>query len=731
LKLTFNKVAPKENSCLFLLHALHGFKSELDTENTLAEQYSEISRRAFLQIAGVSALALGADPVANAWNTNGQSGQFTLSPAGKKVHDLSDLSWKLAGFPPYLWKIKNLPDIEQSADAEIRPIDAPVPGSVQLALLKAGVLQDWNLGLNARGAEWVENRDWIYQTSIPDEWVQQGQRIWLRCAGLDYVGNILLNGVVILPFKGSFVPYEVDLKPHLKPTGNVLQIWFQPPPRWLGEFGYTSEMKEWKVRFNYYWDWTSRLVQAGIWDRITLEAVDGGEILTVKSTPTVDIDRKLGALRLEAETAGGKYLHVALTDNGRVVREETVGVGKHNAHISWDQLPVELWWPSSMGEQQLYNLEIRLLDDQRKLLDSKEMRIGFRRVEWKRTHGAPDHAHPYLCVVNGKPVFLYGVNWTPIRPNFADLGEEDYRKRVTLYRELGMNLLRVWGGAFLERQWFYDLCDENGLLVWQEFPLSSSGLDNYPPDDQESIDQQAVFARSYIQRIHHHPSLVLWGGGNELLDNQAGRVSAEPSYTIRNHPMVIKLGEIVKKEDGQHQYVPTAPFGPVGVFTPESTGKGKHWDVHGPYDVDGPVTGAWAELWKRDDAMFHSEMGAPSASSAEIIRRFSGNLNPMPATHENLLWNRQPWWVAWDKFIQEKGHEPNSLEEYVDWTQQRQSDALAIALTVAKSRFPACGGLVLWMGHDAFPCTANLSIVDFDGNPKPAALKLKEIIQKA
>lgn len=697
----------------------------------MAAQQSDISRRTFLHIAGASALALGTDPVAHAWTNSLDSGQLDPSPAAKRVYDLCELKWRLAGFAPYLWKIKNFPNLEHADDTDVRLRDVPVPGSVQNALLQAHMLEDWNVALNARGAEWVENRDWIYQTNLPDVWVKSGQRIWLRCAGLDYKGSILLNGVVVLPFKGSFVPYEVDLKPYLQPTGNVLQIWFQTPPRWLGEFGYTSQMKEWKPRFNYYWDWTSRLVQAGIWDRITLEAVDGGEILTVKSTPNVDVDRKRGSLRLEADTVGGKYVHVALKDKGRVLREETIGAGKRNAHLSWDDLPVELWWPAGMGDQQLYDLEIRLLDEQHRVLDSRDLRIGFRHVEWKLTQGAPPHAYPYLCVVNGKPVFLYGVNWTPIRPNFADLAEEDYRKRVTLYHDLGMNILRVWGGAFLERHWFYDLCDEKGLLVWQEFPLSSSGLDNYPPDDPEAIDQVATFARSYIQRIHHHASLVLWGGGNELLDNLPGHESAEPSYTIRKHPIVVKLGEIVKKEDPQHAFVPTAPFGPVGVFTPESTGQGKHWDVHGPYDVDGPVSGAWTELWKRDDAMFHSEMGAPSASSVEIIRRFSGGLDPMPGTHDNPLWNRQPWWVAWDKFVAEKGREPGSLEEYVDWTQQRQSDALAVALTVARSRFPACGGLVLWMGHDAFPCTANLSIVDFDGNPKPAALRLKEIIEKA
>lgn len=695
----------------------------------MAEKNSEISRRAFLQVAGGTAMAVGTDAVAHAWEAGGTSQPSAESPAGKKIFDLGQLKWKLSGFAPYLWKIKGQPNLDHSDDAEVRTIDAPVPGSVQLALLRARIIPDWNIALNARAAEWVENRDWVYQTEIPNEWLQKGNRLWLRCAGLDYAGNILLNGRTVLPFKGSFAPYEVDLKPFLKPTGNVLQIWFQTPPRWLGEFGYTSQMTEWKVRFNYYWDWTSRLVQTGIWDKITLEAVDGGEILDVKSAASVDIESKQGKLRLNAQATGGSSVYVALRDGDRIIREETVPV-KKASEISWDHLPVELWWPNGMGAQPLYTVQIRLLDQQQQILDTRDVRVGFRHVEWKRTQGAPDHAWPYLCVVNGKPVFLFGVNWTPIRPNFADLVEEDYRKRVTLYRDLNMTMLRVWGGAFLEKQWFYDFCDEMGLLVWQEFPLSSSGLDNYPPDDPVSIEQVASFARSYIQRIHHHPCLVLWGGGNELLDNRAGHESAQPAYTIRKHPMVVKLGEIVKKEDPQHDYVATAPFGPVGGFTPESTGKNQHWDVHGPYNVDGPVTGAWTELWKRDDAMFHSEMGAPSASPAELIRRFCGDLNPMPGTHDNLLWNRQPWWVDWQTFIDEKGHQPATLEEYVAWTQQRQGDALAVALTIVKSRFPACGGIVLWMGHDAFPCTANLSVVDFDGNPKPAALRLKEIMKQ-
>ena len=119
-------------------------------------------------------------------------------------------------------------------------------------------------------------------------------------------------------------------------------------------------------------------------------------------------------------------------------------------------------------------------------------------------------------MVNDAPVFLQGVNWTPIRTTFADVSRADYHLRLSRYREMGCNLIRVWGGAFLEKSCFYELCDEYGLLVWQELPLSSSGLNNAPPEDAQSVAVLQTIALSYIQRRQHHVSLLLWCGGNEL-----------------------------------------------------------------------------------------------------------------------------------------------------------------------------------------------------------------------
>jgi beta-mannosidase len=119
-------------------------------------------------------------------------------------------------------------------------------------------------------------------------------------------------------------------------------------------------------------------------------------------------------------------------------------------------------------------------------------------------------------VVNGRPVFLQGVNFAPLCANFADLKPEQYERRLRQYHALGLNLFRINACQFLEREWFYDLCDELGLMIWQEFPLTSSGLENWPPEDEASIASMAEIAKSFVTRRHHHAALLMWSGGNEL-----------------------------------------------------------------------------------------------------------------------------------------------------------------------------------------------------------------------
>ncbi|MCE5315056.1 MAG: glycoside hydrolase family 2 TIM barrel-domain containing protein [Armatimonadota bacterium] len=641
-----------------------------------------------------------------------------------KTYDLSKLDWSLSGWTPYLWKIGKTLEIGALPDAEIHPIPAKVPGSVQNALKESGLLPDWNVGLNYRQCEWVEHRHWIYEASIPDGWIKAGKSYRLNCRGLDYCGRIMVNGQEVSTFCGSHIPHVFDITPYIRDANNVLRVIFEHSPSWLGQFGYTSKMTDWKPRFNYTWDWVPRLVQIGIWDSICLEEIGGYEIESLQCRADANPEKSIGSIAISGRVSSPEAgrVRISITRNDVTLRREELSVSQFNgAGLSWDDLPVELWWPNILGEQPLYCLICELLDENGAIMDTLARRVGFRNVTWRQCEGAAEESLATLCVVNDRPVFLQGVNWTPVLPNFADATEERYRKLLTLYRDLGVNIVRVWGGASLEKEVFYDLCDELGIMVWQEFPLSSSGVDNMPPDDQKAIDEMAEIAESYITRRGHHASLVLWCGGNELLELNG----IEP--VDENHPMLSRLREMVDKFDPSRRFQHTSPCGPKFFAAQDEYGKNMHWDVHGPWQVDSDMK-QWTNYWQGDDALFRSETGSPGTSSAEIIRKYAGECDVMPANAGNPLWRRtSTWWVEWHKFVSELGREPSSLEEYVDWSQERQKQALVTALRSCKSRFPRCAGFLVWMGHDCFPCTANTSIIDFNGDPKPAALALSEI----
>ncbi|MCE5184650.1 MAG: hypothetical protein LLF76_00800 [Planctomycetaceae bacterium] len=644
----------------------------------------------------------------------------------------------LAGFNPFEWNLVKSVHIEKddvtaspgaAATAEIRPIPAAVPGSVQKALLDAAFLPDWNYGLNARLCEWVENRHWIYEARIPDEWLTFGKQFRLRCLGLDYCGSIRLNFREILRFKNSHLTYTIDLTGDLQPSGNVLQVVFECPPRWLGQFGWTSKMTDWKPRFNYFWDWTSRLVQIGIWDGIYLEAGDAAELQDVNFTAGADPISLSGQLAVTGKACGPSdyTVEAELSEAGQAIQSASLSLNEFNTTgLCWDALPIKLWYPNGLGEQPLYTVRISLKDPAGHVHDVLERRIGFRHIEWHKCEDSRNDADPWLSVCNGEPFFLQGANWTPIRPNFADVSESEYRKRLELYRDLGFNIVRVWGGAFLEKECFYDLCDELGILVWQEFPVSSSGFgDSNPPTDDKSIEELTSIARSFIERRRHHASLILWSGGNELQEQGSNSLP----ITI-NDKLITRFAQIVREMDPGRRFLTSSPSGPSYCADAKDFGKQVHWDVHGPWKAGPDLEKDWRPYWQKDDALFRSETGAPGPCSVELIRKYKGDSAEFPCSVENPLWRRAAWWTEWSEFIMEKGRLPRDLDEYVAWGQARQAKALSIAVKACKDRFPRCGGIIIWMGHDSYPCPANTSIIDFEGNPKPAALAIGEIFRR-
>lgn len=648
----------------------------------------------------------------------------------KHTHDLANLPWTVEGYTPSMWLFQRryggMGDGVPCID--VRPVPATVPGSVQGALRQAGILPDWNIGVKARDCEWVENRHWLYRTQLPDAWMESTAQFRLECLGLDYTGWIYVNGTEAGAFTGTHVPHVFDITAHLKETGNVLEIIFDLPPRWLGVFGYTSQMTEWKPRFNYTWDWVPRLVQVGIWDAISLVAISGGELRRLRCGTDADPGTGRGRLEFAGEVAPGDRCRVRATleKDGTVLRTGEYAVAEFANGIVWHDLAVELWWPNLAGEQPLYAFTCTLLDAQGRELDRQTRRVGFKHVEWQPCAGAPEGADPWLCVVNGKPTFLQGVNFAPLCANYADLTRADYERRLRQYHELGLNLFRINACQFLEREWFYDLCDELGLMVWQEFPLTSSGLGNWPPEDERSISEMAAIAASFIERRQHHVSLLLWSGSNEQMGDMEGRKTGMGKPCDISHPMLKRLGETARQLDPARRYIPTSPCGPRAWATPTDFGKGLHWAVHG-----GAAMGTLAEAekyWAADDALFRPEVYCSGASSVAVIEKYAGDFKPFPASFDNPYWTRlTTWWVDWRRLVVLHGREPRDLAEYVQWSQANQALMMSREMQACKDRFPKCGGVLMWSGHDTFPLTINTSLIDFDGNLKPVAAAVAEV----
>jgi beta-mannosidase len=386
------------------------------------------------------------------------------------------------------------------------------------------------------------------------------------------------------------------------------------------------------------------------------------------------------------------------------------------------------WWPNGEGEPVLHDLRIEVRQPPAGRTWTFERRVGFKHIEWRANPGAPADALPWLCVVNGRPVFLQGVNWTPVRLGYQDTTGAEYARLVGLYRAMGCNTLRVWGGAFLESGLFHDLCDRHGLLVWAEFPLSSSGLDNEPPHAPATIEALCGAARHFVRSRRHHASLLLWCGGNELQVGRGGDHLAGRPCTL-DDPCLAALAAVVAGEDPGRRFVPTSPSGPKFYAREEDFGKGLHHHVHGPWGFgDFPAYADWLRYWERDDSTFRSEVGVPSMNTPELLRRHADG-EPAGPTATPLWRHSAGWWTQAERLLPRFAHlgAGAALEACAAFTRQEQADALAHAARCSKERFPACGGFLVWMGHDCFPCPANTSVIDFDHQPKPAWHALRAV----
>ena len=435
--------------------------------------------------------------------------------------NLNGSDWRVSGWMRHQWKFQKLMETEAFSLPVVLPVPATVPGAVQADLLRAGIVEDWNVGDNFLHMEWVEHREWVYEKFFSLD-CADAQRYELCFEGLDFSGYVFLNGKELGYFEGMHLPWTFDATQAIQQGENHLRVVFLQPPEVEGQVGYTSKVKILKSRYNYGWDWMPRMVNIGIFGDVTLKIENGAVMRGVctNTYPTTEQYTNVGIIRTACvierlDDRALSYTSTVYDMAGNIVATESMPITQSRMEITVQVNNIKTWNVSGFGDRVLYRLATRICDGET-VLDEKIEQIGFRTLTYTRPVGAAEDAFPYIPVVNGTPIPVRGVNWVPLTPFYGTVTEENYRRQLTTLRDMNITLIRVWGGALLESETFYDICDELGILVWQEFPQSSSGIENAACTDPDFIEDLLKVAKVDILRRRTRACLAFWCGGNEL-----------------------------------------------------------------------------------------------------------------------------------------------------------------------------------------------------------------------
>lgn len=590
-----------------------------------------------------------------------------------------------------------------------------VPGSVLDDLVRAGAVPDPLVDRNSLACEWVADRTWVYRRDV--ELPEPVDGAVLEFDGIDHAAQVFLNGVHVGDHAGAFSPARFDVGGAARAGRNLVAVVIAPAPDTEPHIGRTERVRVVKSRMTYGWDFCPRLVHQGIWDHARLVVPEPVRLHDLLARPDLrgDVARLHWRVGVASTAAVAAELSVELRYEGAVVASAASTVDLQTPDgVLKGSLDVEnpaLWWPNGHGAQPLYELRVRLRVGG--VEEHASATTAFRRVELVANEEASGGARPYTFMVNGRRVHVQGWNWVPMHVHH---GVEDHARLdhlLGLAARAGANLLRVWGGGLIERASFYERCDRLGLMIWQEFPLSSSLHGSVPSDDPAYVDTVLDAARQIVARRRNHASLVLWCGGNEL-DGTDGRPARG------SEPVLVGLEKVVGELDPDRPWLPTSPTGPAATFTApavEADPDGQH-DVHGPWEHQG-LTGQH-ELYARATSLFHSEFGVEGMADRATIEAYLSPAHRWPADRSNPhVVHRGDFWV--NTPLLERIFGPiGDLPTLVAASQLLQADGLRTAIESNRRRQWRNSGSIPWQLNEPFPNVFCTSAVDHTGRPKAA-----------
>jgi beta-mannosidase len=601
------------------------------------------------------------------------------------------------------------------------PIPATVPGTVHTDLLAAGLIPDPYLDLNELTLDWIGRANWSYSRKIERQPVD-GEILTLAFDGLDTVATVSVNGAVVAHTENMHRRYAFDVTKFLTGT-DTLEVRFESawdvaekererlgalPNAYPAPFNYLR-----KMACNFGWDWGPTVVTAGIWRDATLISETTPRLTFV--SPHVTLTGPEGRVRFEVQLSqpadDASELVVTVGDASAIV---AIDEGAQAATVEVLVPNPELWWPTGLGSQPLYEaaVELRRGGDH---LDQWISQIGFRSLRLDTS--ADEIGSAFVFVINDSTVPIRGANWIPDDCFLPRVTEARLRERLTQAVDANINLLRVWGGGVYESETFYRLCDEFGILVWQDFLFACAAY----PEDERLANEVAAEAADNVQRLLPHPSLVLWNGNNENIwgwfdwDWQAliGDRTWGLGYYLETLPAIVADG------DPNRPYWAGSPYSGTMDIHPNADTHGlKHiWDVWNQVDYT---------VYRDYRPRFVSEFGWQAPATYSTITR-SVRDRPLSSTSPGMLHHQK---ANDGNGKLERGLLPHFdvPDDFDDWhfaMQLNQARAVSFGIEHFRSLRPRCFGTIVWQLNDCWPVTS-WAAIDGDGRKKPLWYALKD-----
>jgi beta-mannosidase len=671
--------------------------------------------------------------------------------------DLSGI-WRLAGFHPGEGQHQRAfaTDFDDS-----RWLAARVPGNVHTALVEAGQIEPPFYHLNIEACQWIEEREWWYRTVCEPEADDAAHaRHWLVFDGLDTLCTTYLNGEELGRHENMFIQARYDVTGNLQRGRNLIALRFDPISAHVGERRVTGQWtkrapeRAWvrKAQYHFGWDWGPRLLTAGPWRGVRLETFHRGRIAGVffwTHFIAADGDRAEAAVEVEiegwndspmgggatSELAANPYLglevEISLT-RGLQRQQVVTDIHDHGRASAALSIPSpDLWWTHDLGTPALYDLEV-ILRSSDQVLDTHREQVGLRTITWDQS---PDPGEPgtrfFTPVLNGLRIFAKGANWIPADSFLPEVDEARCRDLLDLAAEAHMNMLRVWGGGVYEAEFFYRLCDELGILVWQDFMYACARYPDYEPSFFAEAEREA---RAAVGRLRNHACIAVWCGNNEndWLDDLRGW--QEPGRDFPGQRIGHELlPRVLAEMDTTRFYWPSSPYG-GNDHNDAAEGDRHNWQVwHGSvyprrfgqkpeerFTAEGVSYRHYAE----DLARFVSEFGMHASPVMETLRRNIPE-DMLYAGSEALLYrNKDNPKDKGNHLMRAHTGLPANLDQYVDFSMIAQAEGLKFGVEHYRRRKPHCSGTLLWQLNDCWP-GLSWSILDYYRFPKAGYFYVK------